>query len=145
MVQNLQFMIMKVCCRQKNFSLQLKFWKFPLQLLVSVEAYLYVKNLTCFESPWACLTTATWNDWINVWLLLLPPHIQKTNFIAQLILEIKLAHYSGHILAVSCVQLRLPFFKIFSNFVHFCPNFRIFCPFLPFVWNIACMSLCFVS
>ena len=26
----------------------------------------------------------------------------------------------------------LPFFKIFSNFVHFCPNFHIFFPFLLF-------------
>ena len=26
----------------------------------------------------------------------------------------------------------LPFFKVFSNFVHFCPNYQIFCPFLPF-------------
>ena len=24
----------------------------------------------------------------------------------------------------------LPFFKIFSNFVHFCPNLQTFCPFL---------------
>ena len=31
----------------------------------------------------------------------------------------------------------LPFLKIFSNFVHFCPNFQIFCPFLPFFWKIA--------
>ena len=30
---------------------------------------------------------------------------------------------------VAC--MRLPFFKIFSNFVHFCPNFQIFWPFLP--------------
>ena len=38
----------------------------------------------------------------------------------------------------------LPFFKIFSNFLYFCPNFQIFCPFLtffclflPFFWKIA--------
>ena len=102
--KNLQFMIMEVCCRQKNFSLQLNFRKFPLQLLVSAEAYLYVKSLTCcFESLWASLTTSTWNDWINVWLLFLPHHMQKTNLITQLILEIKLTHYSGYILAVSCL------------------------------------------
>ena len=29
----------------------------------------------------------------------------------------------------------LPFFKIFSNFVHFCPNFQICCSFLP-LFNI---------
>ena len=27
----------------------------------------------------------------------------------------------------------LPFLKIFSNLVHFCPNFQIFCPFLSFL------------
>ena len=32
--------------------------------IFSVEAYLYVKNLTCcFESLWTRLTTSTWNDW----------------------------------------------------------------------------------
>ena len=117
---------MKVCCRQKNFSLQLKFWKFPLQLLVSVEAYLYVKNLTCcFESLWAHLTTSTWNDWINVWLLLLPHHIQKTNFITQVILRA----YSSCFMCAIVAHMRLPFFKIFSNFVHLCQNVQIFCSF----------------
>ena len=47
---------------------------------------------------------------------------------------------------VAC--MRLPFFKIFSNFAHFWPNFQIFCPFsppppffffLPFFWKISCM------
>ena len=32
--------------------------------LLSVEAYVYVKNLTCcLESLWTRLTTSTWNDW----------------------------------------------------------------------------------
>ena len=35
-----------------------------------------------------------------------------------------------------CILLQfcnnLPFFKIFSSFVHFCPNFQIFCRFLTF-------------
>ena len=42
----------------------------------------------------------TWNisehfhlKWLKVLLLLLPYHMQKTNFITQLILEIKLTHY----------------------------------------------------
>ena len=46
----------------------------------------------------------------------------------------------------------MSFFKIFSNFVHFCLNLEIFCPFfalflpyfkmlLSFFWNIACMAL----
>ena len=33
--------------------------------------------------------------------------------------------------------MRLPFFKIFSNFIHFCPNFQIFSPFFPFFWTLA--------
>ena len=46
-------------------------------------------------------------------------------------------YVSGPILAAYCVRLshaicnHLPFFKIFSNFVHFCPNFPIF-NILPF-------------
>ena len=44
-------------------------------------------------------------------------------------------------------RMRLPFFKIFSNFVHFCSNFQIFYPFFafffffPFFWKIAHMPL----
>ena len=40
---------------------------------------------------------------------------------------------------VAC--MRLPFFKIFWSFVHFCQYFQIFCPFLPFFWKIAPMPL----
>ena len=40
---------------------------------------------------------------------------------------------------VTCT--RVPFFKIFSRFVHCCPNFQIFCPFLPLFWKITCMHL----
>ena len=98
--KNLQFMMMKVCCRQKNFSLQLKFWKFPMQLLVSVEACLH--------------------------------HMQKTNFITQLILEIKLTHYSGHILAVSCLRQShtwdCPFLKYFQ-ILYILPKFSSILPF----------------
>ena len=87
-------MTMKVSCWQKNFSPPLTFRKFPQKLLVSVEAYRYVKNQTyCIESLWTRLTTSTWNGWINVLLSLLPYHMQKTNFITQLILESKLTHY----------------------------------------------------
>ena len=52
--------------------------------------------------------------------------------------------YSGPILVVYCAIItwnHLPFSKILSNFVHFCPDFQIFCPFLPFLWKIACMPL----
>ena len=40
--------------------------------------------------------------------------------------------YSSCFMHVIVASMRLPFFKIFSNFVHFCRNFQIFCPFLPF-------------
>ena len=39
------------------------------------------------------------------------------------------------------VRMRLPFSKIFSNFVHFCLTFQMFCHFLPFFWKITRMPL----
>ena len=41
--KNLQFMVMKVSCIQKNFILLTKVLEIPLELVVSVEAYLYAK------------------------------------------------------------------------------------------------------
>ena len=35
-------------------------------------------------------------------------------------------------------HIRLSFFKMFSNFVHFCRNFQIFYPFLPFFSEKSC-------
>ena len=53
-------MTMKVSCRQKTFSPPTKILEIPLQLVVSVEAYLHAKNLTCcFESFWGHLSTST--------------------------------------------------------------------------------------
>ena len=56
--------------------------------------------------------------------------------------------YSSSLLCVIIARSHLHFFKIFSNFEHFCPNFQIFCPFLPFfplflpvLWKVACMPL----
>ena len=46
-----------------------------------------------------------------------------------------LQHYrafSSSLLRAIIARNHLLFFKIFSNFVHFCPNFQIFCPFLTF-------------
>ena len=44
---------------------------------------------------------------------------------------------------VACI--RLLFFKLFSNFVHICPNFQIFCSFFvlscPFSEKNTCMPL----
>ena len=38
----------------------------------------------CFETLWAHLTAATGNDWIKLLHLLIPYHMQKTNFIIQI-------------------------------------------------------------
>ena len=40
--------------------------------------------------------------------------------------------YSCSLLHLIIICNHLPSFKVFSNFVHFCPNFQIICPFLPF-------------
>ena len=40
--------------------------------------------------------------------------------------------YSSCFIHAIVARMRLPFFKIFSNFVHFCLNFQIFYPFCPF-------------
>ena len=37
--------------------------------------------------------------------------------------------HSSSLLRVIITCDHLPFFKIFLNFVHFCPDFQIFCPF----------------
>ena len=49
--------------------------------------------------------------------------------------------YSSCFMRAVVKCMRLPFSKIFSNFVHFCPNFQIFCPFLPFLWKITHIPL----
>ena len=40
--------------------------------------------------------------------------------------------FSSSLLHATVTRNRLPFFKISSNLVHFCPNVQIFCPFLTF-------------
>ena len=40
--------------------------------------------------------------------------------------------FSSSLLRVIIVSNHLPFYKILSNFVHFCPNLQIFCPSLLF-------------
>ena len=59
--------------------------------------------------------------------------------------------YSSSLLHAIIACNHLPLFKIFSNFVHFCPDSQIFCPFFPvehflsffcpFFWKIARMPL----
>ena len=41
--------------------------------------------------------------------------------------------HSSSVLHALIAHNQLPFFKIFSNFVHFCPNFQMFCPFSTFI------------
>ena len=41
--------------------------------------------------------------------------------------------YSSNLLHAIIAHNHLPFFKIFWNFVHFCPNFQIFFPFSTFL------------
>ena len=51
-------------------------------------------NLTCcFESFWAHQKTPTWIDWTSLLLELIPYHMQESNFITQVILDMKLTHY----------------------------------------------------
>ena len=40
--------------------------------------------------------------------------------------------FSSSLLRAIIARNHVPFFKIFSNFVHFGSNVQIFCPFLPF-------------
>ena len=53
--------------------------------------------------------------------------------------------YSSCSMHAIVARMGLPFFKVFSNFVHFCPKFQIFCPFFPFFtlffWKISRIPL----
>ena len=49
--------------------------------------------------------------------------------------------FSSSLLSAIVARNYLPFFKIFSNLVHFCLDFQTFCHFLTFVWKITCMPL----
>ena len=52
--------------------------------------------------------------------------------------------YSSSLLCVIIARSHLHFFKIFSNFEHFCPNFQIFFPFFALfylLWKITHMPL----
>ena len=46
---------------------------------------------------------------------------------------IKIRVYSSCLMHTIVARVRLPFFKIFSNFLHFCPSFQMICPFVPFL------------
>ena len=49
--------------------------------------------------------------------------------------------FSSSLLHAIIASNHLPVFKIFSNFVHFCPIFQTFCPSLAFFGKTACMPL----
>ena len=107
----------------KNQAVTVSHSKLLYQFVVSFEAYPYAKNqhhdsiktwhildlilritfgrlrYACLKSLWACLTIPIWNDWKKLLLLLILYHMQKTNFITQLILKIKLPHYSASLWA----------------------------------------------
>ena len=56
--------------------------------------------------------------------------------------------YSSCFMHAIVTCMRLPFLKIFSNCVHFSPNFQIISTFFwlfpPFFWKIACIPLIFI-
>ena len=49
--------------------------------------------------------------------------------------------FSSSLLRVISACNHLPFFKTSSNFEHFCPNFQIFFPFLPFFQHFFALFL----
>lgn len=52
--------------------------------------------------------------------------------------------FSSSLLLAIIARNHPSFFKIFSHFLHFCPNVQIFCPFLP-IFNIVFALFCFFS
>ena len=63
------------------------------------------------------------------------------NILLKITLQLPIRVYYNCLVHVIIAHNHVPFFKIFSNFVHFCPNFPIFCPFLHFFWKISRMPL----
>ena len=104
-----------------------------------------------------CMRVHYWTHFVPI-LLFISAVFSITQCLSQiLIIRIKLFKnwWNAHIFWIkvsnqgisSCfiratvARMKLPFFEIFSNFVHFCLNFLTFCPFLPFFWKIPRMSL----
>ena len=63
--------------------------------------------------------------------------ILKIKFNIKLVFKVQKPSFAD----VRCNHM--PFFKIFSSSVHFCQNFQIFCPFLPFFWKNCILALTF--
>ena len=49
--------------------------------------------------------------------------------------------YSSCFMHAIVEHMRLPFFKVFSNILNFCPNFQILCPFLSFFCPFSALFL----
>ena len=80
-----------------------------------------------------------WNKWSIITLVGKALHIALS--LESVINQSLDRTYSSCFMRAIIARMRLPFFKIFSNFVHFCQNFILpfFCPFLRFFWKIARM------
>ena len=92
-----------------------KFWNCPsFTGAISKCSKIHLSNLSQTALP-------------NMWLLVLIDLINKLYHIRA---------YSSSLLCAIIAHNHLPIFKIFSNFVHFCPNFKYFALF----WKNAHMS-----
>ena len=84
-----------------------------------------------------CCTGPTVNNVWQIRIKLLISHL-KISFFYDVNIFLLIWHFSFSRTYSSCLThsivtcMRLPVFKIFLKFVHFCPNFQIFCLFLPF-------------
>ena len=69
--------------------MKLMYLSVPNRIQKKITSYLTKKSTSYillthwFESFSACLTTLTWNGWINLLLLWIPNHMQKTNFVTH--------------------------------------------------------------
>ena len=97
-----------------------KFWNCPsFTGAISKCSKIHLSNLSQTALP-------------NMWLLVLTDLINKLYHIRA---------YSSSLLCAIITHNHLPFFKIFSNFVHFCQNFKYFALFwkdahMPFLSTV---------
>ena len=111
--------------------------------------------LTCKKSNLSFWITLGTSDhfhlkWLKVILLLVPYHMQKTKFLTQLILEVKLTHYLLSfwecLVVPEHTHLKQPtniycFFWTFSHIQKFIFIPQVFCETLSF--NESCILICF--
>lgn len=97
-----------------------------------VGAVLFVHFLNIVVLIWSC-SSLIWHhcQWNHTTLCsIFPLVVTNTNN----------GYFSCFMHAI-IASMRLPFFKILSNFLHFCQNFQTFSPFWPFFWKIARLPL----